>query len=240
MSTDLGCTLETNTMETPSDADRLHERVRALSISARDCSWATNVEECCEQFWLILEGHSEVDQSLVDAFVHLLRDRDAFALATHMIPELRGEEQAHTSQRDDCTANQRYKDRIIQHTAYAQATSTAKDQAHFDSPLYQHEKEIFALAELDRARIAFESSRPMTAEQKEEFRKWWFSCPLITSPRKSTDAEGNRTVAAAAFDAEGELCWGVKEYVCTSADIKVKITEEHGLWRRKAETTRTI
>lgn len=166
-----------------SSVETITDRLRDLSLQDRSNDWGAKVENLCESFWAVLECENiAIDD--VRLFVDLILQEDAFTLARLVIPELRSANAVSTTPNE----NKQY---ILERTAYIRARQIAdgtKNPADFDTPLYRSEKYIFAQAELFRAKVAFESCRPMTAHEKEEFETWWKSCPLTLSQSDLVDA----------------------------------------------------
>lgn len=168
-------------------ANQISASFQDLSISDRSGDWGAKLENACEKFWTMLgDEKTTIGPDMIDAFLDLLKDEAAFALAKLVIPELR--------YGDASRVENKNKQHIMERTSYMRTSAIqneAGDQSGFDTALYRFEKDTFAEAQLYRARIAFENSRPMTSEEQKRFREWWESCPVsnvslgITSGSKS-------------------------------------------------------
>lgn len=167
------------------DSDETH---KTLLTSIRDLdeaknhnvSWSSQLQNVCEATWSLLDQDvhhrscQQLEPELVDAFVHLLSGTDAYELAKLVIPELRPgvASQLNESRR-----------RVLDGTGHMRARALPPPE----DPLYRSEKEIFAQAELFRAKAAFENTHAMSIKEMELFRIWWYNNPLLKGNARPED-----------------------------------------------------
>ncbi|KAG9764479.1 hypothetical protein KCU73_g946, partial [Aureobasidium melanogenum] len=139
----------------------------------RCVDWGAKLQHVCEALWSALDNGNHA--KLVDPFIDILHQDDAFALARLVIPELRMDEPS-------LDQDNRLKQKILDNTAHQRKKalfSETAQQHDFDNPLYRHEKEVFAEAEMYRASLLLYGSAAFDSVEQEEILEW-----LANRPKK--------------------------------------------------------
>ncbi|KAH0039641.1 hypothetical protein KCU78_g1278, partial [Aureobasidium melanogenum] len=163
----------------PSDTDHLLAEARhVMAMTSHDITWATRLQDVVVRFWSTLDQKISDDSidEILDTFVQLLSSEEALQLAKLVVPDLRKNDAAQHENEN--------KRRVVKRLSLP----TVHYLTDHDTPFYRSEKEMLAQAELYRARIAFESTQPMSEHEKSEFRQWWDSNPLRRQPLQQEDS----------------------------------------------------
>jgi hypothetical protein len=129
------------------------------------------IQRLCEDVWGIFEANSTAARHIMGDFLRLLENKDDFALASLVIPELR--------QLAPREANP-HKAYLLDRTAAIRLRFVCDrnpSQAQYDDRLYVEEKDIFRRAELHRAKLLF-YERATTEQEMREIERWWENRPL--------------------------------------------------------------
>ncbi|KAL8868498.1 MAG: hypothetical protein Q9198_008157 [Flavoplaca austrocitrina] len=155
--------------------DVLLDRFSEVLRRPQCLDWATKVQDLCETVWARFEKHAQDAGRYVTPMTKLLQDQVTFAIAALVIPEFRNA--SHTEQNP-------LKRRVLESTAYLQthfAKITARDRMYYNrqQPLYLHEKEIYAQAEIQRAHALLYNG--LGQEQREAVEIWLKNPPSCLS-----------------------------------------------------------
>lgn len=164
---------------------RFQELSRRSQSSKSDDDWATKVYDLCNQFWESLGDYQDQDTTPppTKAFVALVQEDDAFAIAQMAIPEFRSK-QTHPTEK--------IRNDILTSILVLRATvqDQARTQAHYDlkQSHYQLEKRIFHQAEICRAGHLLYDHDKLSSEEKEKVWDWVSARPKNEEGAKSEEA----------------------------------------------------
>lgn len=159
------------------DTDELLARLKNLSLSDRHSDWGADLQDVCESVWTSLDHEHHADTATMEAFIHVLLEKDGYALAQLVIPELRG--------RPAGSLENKQRQLVIERTWHMrqETNTTAEAGTNHDTSLYSVEKDIFREAELYRARLVFQDRERLSEQESKDLEEWWANCPLIKRRR---------------------------------------------------------
>ncbi|SMR49931.1 unnamed protein product [Zymoseptoria tritici ST99CH_3D1] len=152
--------------------------ISQLRQNPKLAGWHSKLQQACEVFWDSLNANPRTEHAEQDVatLISLLSDRENFAVARLVVPELR------EMKIDPTILYHRQQRCVLEATSELRTgfgrVETAR-QSDFDDILYVAEKETMLNAELQRARVLLHQSDAFGSDNEQLIRHWLSEHPEL-------------------------------------------------------------